>query len=200
MSSSSGSAVAAPTKVLLTRTARLFISAFVLMAIAIHMLPLMIFVQGLLQDGMSSAVINRDFSNYWVAARLTLAGEQQDLFAQPIYFARAQEMFGEEYGLHNWGYPPHFLLLFWPFGLLGYKSAMVVFLAATLVLFLAAVAEFRRTFAPRSDLSILAIALVGHSVMMVNTAQNGLLISAMLLLGLAWMKKRPVLAAWPLRF
>jgi hypothetical protein len=171
-----------------------------LMAVSIHVLPLTLFVKALLAEGFSSVIINRDFSNYWMASLLVLAGEQQDLFSQPVYFARALATFGPEYGLHNWGYPPHFLLFLWPFGLLGYKAAMLVFLGATLFLFAAAVTIFRSRFAPHSDRAILFLAVLGYVLMMVDTTQNGFLTAAALLLGLAWMKDRPALAGLAFAF
>lgn len=166
------------------------------MAVAIHVWPLAVFTQGLLWDGIPPVLINRDFSNYWMAGQLVVAGEHQDLFSQPVYFARAQQVFGPDYGLHNWGHPPHFLLVLWPLGLLGYKTAMVLFLSATLAFFVVAVTVFRRTFAPQSNRLILWLALVGYALMMIDTAQNGFLTAGVLLLGLAWMKDRPMLAGF----
>lgn len=176
------------------------VAVFALMAVAIHIFPLTVFVQGMLWDGLSPIITNRDFSNYWMAGQLVLSGEQQDLFSQPVYFAHLQEAFGPAYGIHNWGYPPHFLLVLWPLGMLGYKVGMLFFLAATLALFVFAVLVFRRRFSPQSDRLILFLALLGYVLMMVDTAQNGFLTAAALLLGLAWMKDRPVLAGFAFAF
>lgn len=170
------------------------------MAVAIHILPLLLFVQGMIGEGHPSVVINRDFSNYWMAGQLVMAGDQQHLFSQPVYFARAVATFGPEYGLHNWGYPPHFLLVLWPLGLLSYKPAMVLFLSSTLLLFIAAVWLFRHRFAPQSDRLILSAALTGYVLMQVDTTQNGFLTAAALLAGLAWMQDRPVLAGFAFGF
>lgn len=158
-------------------------------------LPLLLeFLFGLLHPDIPLTVSNRDFANYWMGARLTLAGKHLDLFSQPVYFAYMQQMFGPGYPIHNWGYPPHILLLLWPFGLLPYKISMVAFLGSTLVLFLAAAIVFRRAYAPQSHRGIFVLAIVAYAMMMLDTAQNGFLTAAALLFGLAWMKDRPVLA------
>ena len=98
------------------------------------------------------------------------------------------------YQIRSWSYPPHYLLFVWPLGFVDYKAGFVVFLSSTLLLFALAVAVFRRQFAPQSDLSILFLALVGYVLMMFVAAQNGFLTAALLLLGLAFMRRRPALA------
>lgn len=183
-----------------TRPALSCVAVFAVLGIVAYLPLLLIFIAGMLSDGLSIIIANRDFANYWLAGRMVLAGEQQDLFSQPVYFAHMQALFGSEYPIHNWGYPPHLLLLLWPLGWLGFKSGLVVFLSATFLLFAAAVAVFRREYAPQSDWRILLLALTGYVLMMVDTAQNGFLTSALLLFGLAWMRRRPVLCGLAFAF
>ena len=174
--------------------ARLCIGVLTLLA-AIGHLPLLIdFARGMLGAGHPLNVTNVDFANYWMAGQMTLSGRQQELFSFPVYFSHMRATFGADYPIHNWGYPPHFLLLLWPLGLLSYKAGLVAFLSATFALFLWAVMVFRKAYAPQSDLLLLVLALFGYSLMMVYTTQNGFLTSALLLLGLAWMKTRPAAA------
>jgi hypothetical protein len=165
-----------------------------ILGVLAYLLPLMIFAQGMFWDDLIPVVTNRDFVNYWMAGRMTLSGEYLDLFFQPFYFAQLQEMFGVDYPIHNWSYPPHFLLLLWPFGLLGYKLSMIVFLGSTFALFLFSVVVFRNRYASDSNRAILMLALTSYAMMMVDTAQNGFLTSALLLLGFAWMGSRPALS------
>ncbi len=167
---------------------------FAVLGIFAYVPALLIFIKGMHWDGLSIIIANRDFANYWLAGRMVLAGQQQDLFSQPVYFAHMQALFGSQYPIHNWGYPPHFLLLLWPLGWLGFKSGLIVFLSATFLLFAAAVVLFRREYAPQSDWRILLLALTGYVLMMVDTAQNGFLTSALLLFGLAAMRRHPVLS------
>ncbi|HEV8330392.1 MAG TPA: glycosyltransferase family 87 protein [Steroidobacteraceae bacterium] len=136
----------------------------------------------------------RDFVNYWMGARMALAGTEIDLFTHDIYFARLQELFGANIEIRSWSYPPHFLLMLWPLGYLDYLPALGVFLAVTLALFLTAVWVFRAAFAPQSHVAILCCALLAFVLMQLDATQNGFLTAAFLLFGLAWMKERPLLA------
>ena len=159
-----------------------------------YALPIFILIHGLLADGMLISLVNRDFVNYWVAGNLVLEGEHLDLFNQQVYFARLQELFGRDFPIHNWGYPPHFLLLIWPLGFLSYKTGLVLFLLAGLALFLFAVWKFKRQYAPLADGKLLLIAIVAYGLMMIDTTQNGFLTAALLLLGLTFKDSRPILA------
>lgn len=150
-------------------------------------------VESLGWSGLDIGLVNRDFVNYWVAGRLVLSGEQQELFTQAIYFARLQEMFGPGYPIHNWGYPPHLLLLLWPLGFLSYKTGLVVFLGTTYAMFLYAVYCFRAHRCPESSLLILALALIPYSLMMIDTTQNGFLTASLLLLGFALKDRHPAI-------
>jgi hypothetical protein len=164
-------------------------------SILIYALPWLWLLNLQLVHGLEAIdLVNRDFVNYWMAARMVLAGTEQDLFTQQIYFARLQEIFGPGMEIRNWSYPPHFLLMLWPLGYLDYELALAVFLAVTLALFVAAVHVFRANLAPQSSLALLCCALVGYAVMQLDTMQNGFLTSAFMLFGLAWMRERPVLA------
>ena len=176
------------------RYALLCIGSLTLLAVLVYVPPLIRFVQGLLGDGHPMNVINVDFATFWMAGQMTMSGSQQDLFSFPVYLDHLRSTFGADYPVRNWAYPPHFLLLLWPLGLLSFKPAMVAFLGATFSLFVASVIVFRRVYAPRSSMTLLVLAVLGYSLMMVYTTQNGFLTSALLLFGLAWMKTRPVLA------
>lgn len=169
-------------------------AALAVPAIVYYMPLLLSFAQAMLSEGTSMTVADRDFANYWMGARLALAGEHHDLFIQESYFKHLQAMFGPDTPWRNWGYAPHFLLMIVPLGWLDYKTAMLSFLAVTLLLFVCAATAFRREYAPQSDWRVLALAMAGYSLMMVDTAQNGFLLGAMLLFGLAWRDKHPLLA------
>lgn len=151
-------------------------------------------IRAVFADLLTPILVDRDFANYWLAGRLVLAGDHLDLFDHSIYFPHLQELFGPSYQIRSWSYPPHFLLFVWPLGLLDYKAGFVVFMTSTLLLFAFAVAVFRREYAPTSDLRILLLAVMSYVLMMFVAAQNGFLTAALLLLGLAFMRKRPMLA------
>jgi hypothetical protein len=172
----------------------LCVFALTLFGVLSYVFQLSDFLRALRFPGLSLFVTDKDFSNYWMAGRMAFVGEQRDLFDHAIYFSRLQEVFGADSEIRNWSYPPHFLLLLWPLAFLPYKAALVAFLGSTFVLFSWSVYTFRRAFAPDSDPGVLLLAVTGYVVMMVVTAQNGFLTASLLLLGLAWMKQRPVLA------
>jgi arabinofuranan 3-O-arabinosyltransferase len=133
---------------------------------------------------------NADFSNYWMAARLTLAGKTLDLFSgQEIYFAHLKEAFGPDYDWHNWSYPPHYLLLIAPLGWLGYLPAATVFLAVTLVMFVHAASIACRVLDRLGWIFIAAFAIVN-----VMSIQNGFLTASLVLYGLGLRERRPVLS------
>lgn len=133
---------------------------------------------------------NRDFANYWIASKLVLEGKTADLFGDhAAYFAHMTAAFGADYPWHNWSYPPHFLFTILPLGLAGYKVSLVIYLLFTFLLFCAAVHLVLRR-ANAFQLFLLAPAVIANVI----ASQNGFLISALLLAGLAARSHRPVLA------
>lgn len=144
----------------------------------------------MLAADLPARLADRDFANYWTAARLVLEGRSADLFGpQPIYFAHLQAAFGPDYPWHNWSYPPHFLLLVWPLGFFGYKLAMALFLAVTAGFFLWALRAFVGSSGPL--LWAAAGPFVVHNAWV---GQNGFLTAGLALGALALRGTRPVAA------
>ncbi len=160
-----------------------------------YAVPLLNFVSSILSSVTTVDLVDRDFANYWVGGRFVLEGTQIDLFTQDVYIVRLREIFGAPYPLRAWSYPPHLLLFLWPLGFLGYKAALLVFLFSGIALFLYAVAVFRREFAEGSGLPLVAIAVVPFLMMAFTAAQNSFFTAALLLLGFAYSRTRPWLAA-----
>jgi arabinofuranan 3-O-arabinosyltransferase len=133
---------------------------------------------------------NKDFANYWTAGKLILAGDVMDLFGPHAgYFRHLTAAFGSEYQWHNWSYPPHYLLFIWPLGYLGYETGLVVFVLATLALFLVAVRAYAGTTFP-----LILLAVGPFIVLNAWTAQNGFLSGALALGALALRDSRPIVA------
>lgn len=174
--------------------ALLCVGVFTLWAAIIYVLPFLWSVTEFYSHGLSLGLMDKDFLNYWLAGRMVLAGDQHDLFIHDLYFTHLKDVVGADAQIRSWSYPPHFLLLVWPLGLLDYTVALIVFLVVTFALFVAAVLVFRRAFAPYSERLILWLAVAAYALMMLDATQNGFLTAAALLFGLAWMKSRPVLA------
>ncbi len=139
-------------------------------------------------------IVDRDFVNYWVGGQFALDGRHLLLFDQPQYFAYLQSLFGPNYQIHAWSYPPHFLMLVAPLGMFEYRVALVIFLLVTLALFVLAASAFRRRFAPETSRLYLWLALFGYVLMQVEATQNGFLTGALLLCVFAYMRERPAVA------
>ena len=147
------------------------------------------------EDGLSMGLVNRDFANVWMGARLWIEQSVTDLFVQDAYMARLQQVFCPDYPLHAWSYPPHALLLIWPFGFFEYRSGLLIYWLAGLVAFVFAVLELRRSTNTTGDRGLLIAAATAFALLAIETTQNGLYTAAMLLLGFAWSRSRVVLAA-----
>ena len=125
-----------------------------------------------------------DFVSFWAAARLALSGQPSLAYDLNVHGAleRTVTTLG---GLMPFPYPPPFLFLVAPLGLLTYWVAYlpwIVFTAA--VYFLASRSFVKPRFA------------FAHPAALVNSiiGQNGLLTSGVLLGGLSVLGKRPLLA------
>lgn len=136
---------------------------------------------------------DKDFANYWIAARLVLDGRVLDLFADHATYSRhLTDAFGADYPWRNWSYPPHYLLAIWPLGFFGYVPALVGFLAVTFVAYLVALRAFLGR--PVAGSAVAALILAPAVLDNVQNAQNGFLTAALMLGGLGLRMRRPVLA------
>jgi len=107
-------------------------------------------IVAIVEPGILPGFADKDFANYWTAARLVLDGKTMDLFGPwEIYFAHLKGAFGDAFPWHNWSYPPHYLLLIWPLGFFGYKAGLLIFMAVTGALFIPAYRAFNRRAKPR---------------------------------------------------
>ena len=145
---------------------------------------------GVLGPGIHPGFADKDFANYWAAARLVLDGKTMDLFGPwEIYFAHLKGAFGDTFPWHNWSYPPHYLLLIWPLGFFGYKAGLLLFVAVTFALFVPA---YRALIGDRSLVAWIAVGpFIVHNFWV---AQNGYLTASLALGALALRDRRPVLA------
>lgn len=78
-----------------------------------------------------------DFSNYWSAARLALAGKPALAYDLNKLYEVQEGVFGTHvrHG-SGWYYPPTFLLVVLPLGRLPYVPAFIIWITVTLVLYL----------------------------------------------------------------
>lgn len=139
-------------------------------------------------DGLNY-IVGWDFVNSWMGGRAALHGGLQTYFEVHRYNAEIHRLFAANVPFHNWSYPPHILLLLWPFGLLPYLASYALWLAAGLGVYLWAASGARLD---REILLFLALSPV--AMVLVLTGQNGFFTGALLLSVLAQWDRRPWLA------
>jgi hypothetical protein len=173
---------------------RVVFACLLALGVAIYLPPVLPMLASFLDGELSTELVDRDFVNYWMASHLVLSGQLPDLFAADTYQAQLVGQFGPQDQDRAWSYPPHYLLAMLPLSLLPYEAAAAAFLGATFALFAAATLAFRRAEAPGADLLPVWAAVAAYALVNVNALQNGFLIGALLLFGLAFRGRRPVLA------
>lgn len=129
--------------------------------------------------------LGQDFSYCWSAATLALQGEAGAVYDYSRLAALERANFGVN-ALLPWLYPPTYLLLLLPFGLLPYHAALAVWLGATLSGYLFII----RRIAPHPRTIWLALAFPGI-FMNLFYGQNGFLSGIFLGGGLLLLDRSP---------
>jgi alpha-1,2-mannosyltransferase len=133
-------------------------------------------------------VIGRDFLNTWMGGRSFFSGGPAAWFDLRVYNDTLRQMLGSSYPEVYWSYPPHMVLLVWPFGLMPYVLAYITWCVIGIALYLLVCSSA----IPRDRLLFLAVA-PGVAVC-VFFGQNGFYTAALLIGGLLSLDRRPVLA------
>ena len=124
-----------------------------------------------------------DFLSYWAAARLAVEGTPG--LAYDIAVHRALELsIGDPRGMLPFPYPPPFLLVLIPFGLIAYPPAFAAWVAITVALYLIASRGVAPLAYRLAHPQALANALIG---------QNGFLTSAIFIAGTRALERQPLL-------
>ena len=184
------------------RAPRLLLAAALLCAVnaAFWAPQLAIVIQGLLSGDTLPAFANRDLANYWLSGRLALDGDLTPLARQETHQAALEAAFGlEAMETRNWSYPPHFLLITWPLGLMSYPLAYAAFLLATGGWFLWAVRGALQHFggtAGKGAFGLVAMLLLPFILLQALAGQNGFFFGAAMLQALVWRSTRPVAAGF----
>ena len=141
-----------------------------------------------------------DFFAIWTYAKLAVAGRAADLYdAGRMYAAEVAlglptaEVLGvapSTLAPFPFAYPPTFLIMLWPLGLLGYLPAFAAWIGVTMPLYAWAICRGRRAW----PLLLLGLALAPTTVMTISFGQSGFLLAALLIGGVRVMDRRPVLA------
>jgi alpha-1,2-mannosyltransferase len=143
--------------------------------------------------GAMGGPVGRDFVNVWMGARSVFAGGPAGWFDAETYNAAVFAILppappGDPY-IFFWSYPPHLVLLTWPFGLMPYLAAYAVWCIGGLAVF-AVVVRAGGIKAGTLPFVALAPAVAAN----VFSGQNGFLTAALLIGGLSALDRRPVLA------
>jgi hypothetical protein len=80
--------------------------------------------------------LGTDFSNVYAAGTYVLEGRPAAPFDPRLQHAREKEIFGAATPFYGWHYPPLFLFVAAALALLPYQLALIVWQAATLLLYL----------------------------------------------------------------
>ncbi len=83
--------------------------------------------------------LGTDFSNVYAAGTYVLDGEPAAPFDPARQYAREQQIFGTATPFYGWHYPPFFLGVAAALALLPYVPALILWQAATLLLYLLAI-------------------------------------------------------------
>lgn len=127
-----------------------------------------------------------DFLSYWGAAVLTISGHPSDAYDVALHHTVQEQVFVFHKRM-PFAYPPPYLLVILPFGLLPYWLAASLWIGTTLSFYVAAV----RRWMP--DFIAAAIAFPPVAVCGI-VGQNGFLTAALFIGGMSVLAKQPFLA------
>jgi alpha-1,2-mannosyltransferase len=133
-------------------------------------------------------VYGRDFLNTWMGGRSFFAGGPAPWFDVRTYNDALRAMLGTTYQEHYWSYPPHVMLFIWPFGLMPYLPAFIVWCVVGIALYFwacsSAISRDRWLF----------LAVAPSIAVCIFFGQNGFYTAALLIGGLLNLDRRPILA------
>ncbi|HWM60785.1 MAG TPA: glycosyltransferase family 87 protein [Rhizomicrobium sp.] len=142
--------------------------------------------------------LGTDFSNVYAAGVAALHGDATAPFDILRQQQTEQAIFGAATQLYGWHYPPFFLLVAAALARLPYIPALILWQAATLMLYLGSVwLLLRKSAAPfLSQDRLWPLLALGFTAVFVNVThgQNGFLTAALFASGLALLDERPVVA------
>jgi hypothetical protein len=135
-------------------------------------------------------LIGRDFLNAWAGGRLAFEGQVHDIYLPARYLDQLQGLLGFRTDFHAFSYPPTLLLFLWPFGLIAYLPALLIWIVVTGAAFIAAA----RHYLKRDGVPIWLAALLPAGFVNIWAGHHGFIFSALWLAAFASITKRPAVA------
>jgi hypothetical protein len=149
---------------------------------------------GLMEVLRSTAPDRPDFFGLWSFARFAAERPPTGIY-DPVQLQAFQRLLAPDFkAFYPFPYPPHILLALTPLGWMGYSTARIGFLAASLVTLVPltiAFAQARGLLAAAVAATVLVAPVTPYTLLV---GQNGMVFGALLLAGLLALERRPVLA------
>lgn len=131
-----------------------------------------------------------DFFALWSYAKILTTHQATELYDLATLHARQVALGMESSAQNPFPYPPTFLILLWPLGLLPYDAAYLAWTAGTLALFIWAVL----LTCSRLPLSVIGVIVAPTSIACIGSGQSGFLAAALITAGVRLAGSRPVLS------
>ena len=120
-----------------------------------------------------------DFVNLWTVGKMVLSGLSGDVYRHEDFMAYQQTFMQADIGLRMWAYPPHSLLLVWPFGLAGYYGIFVIWSLFGLAVLAAGARKFGFDWTETAVLALSPAALQCIAFGQTGNLACGLLLAAL---------------------
>jgi hypothetical protein len=138
------------------------------------------------RDG-TTLVIGRDFLNFWMYGRAAWMPDPGQWYDPATYNNALAALLGDGYPGQNWSYPPTMMLLMAPFGTLGYLSALALWTALGLAVFVLVMSRYlgnRR--------ALVAALCSPAAVFGLISGQISFMTTAVLIAAFTWLDRRPI--------
>jgi len=135
-------------------------------------------------------LLGRDLVNTWQYGIAAYTENPASNYDPAIYNAKLDQIIpGIDYPYQQWSYPPHFMLLAAPFGLIGYNLFFAVFLISSLALYWVYIAK------PFESIDVrLALFLIPPLIFCLISGNLSVYIAVILVTVMRTMDERPILA------
>ena len=136
-------------------------------------------------------LLGSDFISFWTAGHMLHRGA--DVYDASVHIAAQRAFYASDTGYTAFFYPPSFLPMCWPLGLLAYFPALAVWLIVTGVAYIAAVRQWWLRAGETAPLWLLLLAFPAVPIV-VTHGQTSFLVAAFLGLGALLVRSRPDMA------